>query len=88
MIRVTDEMAPVSDLRNWAMDLASSEDPDKQADARKLIWAANEIERLHAALKAALTVAPKDEASERLAAWNAAEASAWPELEWPGEKKS
>lgn len=34
------------------------------------------------ALEASLAVPPKNEAAERLAAWNAAELSAWPELEW------
>lgn len=42
----------VADLRNWAMDLASNpdSDADERADARRLLWAADEIERLRAAL--------------------------------------
>lgn len=44
-------------------------------------------QRMRAALEAAVAVAPKDEASARKSAFDAAEASAWPELEWPGEKK-
>lgn len=42
---------------------------------------------MRTALEAALAVAPKDETSARQVAWNAAEASVWPELELAGEKK-
>lgn len=42
---------------------------------------------MRVALEAALAIAPKDESSERKSAFEAAEASAWPELEWAGEKK-
>lgn len=45
-------------------------------------------QRMRAALEAALAVAPKDEDSERKSAFDAAEASAWQELEWAGERGS
>lgn len=59
----------------------------EELDTKVASYWPNHVIAARTALEAALAVAPKDEASERKSAFEAAEASAWPELEWPGEKK-